>query len=62
MFSKLRVPLSFSSNTIKISSLSKTVFFFCRTVYEKDSPFQNIKIKHSNEFGNVLILDNDVSK
>ena len=40
-------------------------FFHCfvrRLVYEVDSPHQNIKILHSAQFGNVLILDDDVSK
>ncbi|XP_070569097.1 spermine synthase-like [Ptychodera flava] len=32
---------------------------FDETVYEADSPYQNIKIMHSPQFGNVLILDND---
>lgn len=31
-------------------------------VYEKDSPYQNIKILHSQQFGNMLILNGDVSK
>lgn len=31
-------------------------------VYEKDSPYQNIKILHSLQFGNMLILNGDVSK
>ena len=42
-------------------------FFHCfvctgRLVYEADSPHQNIKVLHSAQFGNVLILDGDVSK
>lgn len=31
-------------------------------VYDEDSPFQNIKILHSKQFGNILILSGDVSK
>lgn len=31
-------------------------------VYDKDSPYQNIKILHSKQFGNILILSGDVSK
>ncbi|XP_017554067.1 spermine synthase [Pygocentrus nattereri] len=30
-------------------------------VYEKDSPYQNIKIMHSRQFGNILILNGDVN-
>ncbi|XP_078001513.1 spermine synthase-like isoform X2 [Glandiceps talaboti] len=32
---------------------------FDETVYEENSPYQNIKIMHSPQFGNVLILDDD---
>ncbi|CAH1799333.1 unnamed protein product, partial [Owenia fusiformis] len=32
---------------------------FTECVYEADSPYQNIKIMHSTQFGNMLILDND---
>ncbi len=32
-----------------------------RLVYEKNSSFQNIRIFHSKECGNVLILDGDAS-
>lgn len=31
-------------------------------IYDEDSPFQNIKILHSKQFGNILILSGDVSK
>lgn len=31
-------------------------------VFETDSKWQNIKIAKSREFGNVLLLDNDISK
>ncbi len=31
-------------------------------MYEKDSAYQNIKILHSQQFGNILILNGDVSK
>ncbi|CAJ0928228.1 unnamed protein product [Ranitomeya imitator] len=30
-------------------------------VYSKDSPYQNIKILHSVQFGNILILNGDVN-
>uniref|UniRef100_A0A8C2ZWH9 Spermine synthase n=1 Tax=Cyclopterus lumpus TaxID=8103 RepID=A0A8C2ZWH9_CYCLU len=30
-------------------------------VYEEDSAFQNIKILHSQQYGNTLILDNDLN-
>ncbi|KAG8450603.1 hypothetical protein GDO86_003033 [Hymenochirus boettgeri] len=30
-------------------------------VYSKDSPYQNIKILHSKQFGNILILNGDVN-
>ncbi|KAK4830177.1 hypothetical protein QYF61_008968 [Mycteria americana] len=30
-------------------------------VYDEDSPFQNIKILHSKQFGNILILSGDVN-
>lgn len=30
-------------------------------VYSKESPYQNIKILHSNQFGNILILNGDVN-
>ncbi|XP_010793359.1 spermine synthase [Notothenia coriiceps] len=30
-------------------------------VYEEDSPYQNIKILHSQQYGNVLILDDDIN-
>ncbi|XP_078698552.1 spermine synthase-like [Branchiostoma floridae x Branchiostoma belcheri] len=32
---------------------------FDECVYEADSPYQNIKIMHSPQFGNMLLLDND---
>ena len=35
---------------------------FDKCVFEKDSEYQNVKIMHSNQYGNVLILDDDVSK
>ncbi|TNN51110.1 Spermine synthase [Liparis tanakae] len=31
-------------------------------VYEEDSAFQNIKILHSQQYGNALILDDDLSE
>lgn len=31
-------------------------------VYDEDSPYQNIKILHSKQFGNILILSGDVSE
>ena len=31
-------------------------------VYDKDSAYQNIKILHSQQFGNILVLNGDVSK
>ncbi|CAM4405341.1 unnamed protein product [Lepidochelys olivacea] len=31
-------------------------------VYDEESPYQNIKILHSKQFGNILILSGDVSK
>lgn len=34
---------------------------FDRVVFEKDSSFQNIKIMHSEQFGNMLILDEDIN-
>lgn len=33
-----------------------------RVVYEEDSAYQNIKILHSAQFGNILVLNGDVSK
>nr|KAF6493026.1 hypothetical protein HJG59_017048 [Molossus molossus] len=30
-------------------------------VYDEDSPYQNIKILHSKQFGNILILSGDVN-
>ncbi len=33
-----------------------------KLVYEENSPYQNIKIAHAPSFGNMLILDNDISK
>lgn len=33
-----------------------------RVVYEEDSAYQNIKILHSQQFGNILVLNGDVSK
>ncbi|XP_022100402.1 spermine synthase-like [Acanthaster planci] len=32
---------------------------FDRIVFEEDSKYQNIKIQHSPQYGNMLILDND---
>ncbi|XP_033834327.1 spermine synthase [Periophthalmus magnuspinnatus] len=32
-----------------------------RVVYEEDSPYQNIKILHSQQFGNILVLNGDVN-
>ncbi|KAL9968615.1 hypothetical protein ACROYT_G020727 [Oculina patagonica] len=34
---------------------------FDRLIYETNSPHQNIKVLHSAQFGNVLILDNDIN-
>lgn len=31
-------------------------------VFDKDSAYQNIKILHSHQFGNILILNGDVSR
>ena len=33
-----------------------------RLVYEEESAYQNIKIFHSKQFGNILVLNGDVSK
>lgn len=33
-----------------------------RVVYEEDSAYQNIKILHSKQFGNILVLNGDISK
>ncbi len=33
-----------------------------RVVYEEDSAYQNIKILHSKQYGNILVLNGDVSK
>lgn len=33
-----------------------------KVVYEEDSEYQNIKILHSQQYGNILVLDGDVSK
>lgn len=33
-----------------------------RVVYEEDSEYQNIKILHSQQFGNILVLNDDISK
>jgi len=35
---------------------------FDRLIYETNSPHQNIKVLHSPQFGNMLILDGDISK
>ena len=35
---------------------------FDELVYEANSPYQNIKICHSPQFGNMLVLDDDPSK
>lgn len=35
---------------------------FDEVVYEADSPYQNVKIYHSLQFGNMLLLDNEQSK
>lgn len=32
-----------------------------RVVFDQDSPYQNIKILHSQQFGNILILNGDVN-
>ncbi|KAF6728811.1 Spermine synthase [Oryzias melastigma] len=32
-----------------------------KVVYEEDSPYQNIKILHSKQYGNILVLDGDVN-
>ncbi|XP_038613131.1 spermine synthase [Tachyglossus aculeatus] len=32
-----------------------------RVVFDQDSPFQNIKILHSKQFGNILVLNGDVN-
>lgn len=34
---------------------------FDRLVFETNSPYQNIKVLHSLQFGNVLILDGDIN-
>lgn len=33
-----------------------------QVVYEEDSEYQNIKILHSQQFGNILVLNDDISK
>ena len=35
---------------------------FDKKVFEMDTPYQNVKIMHSPQFGNMLILDDDPSK
>ena len=35
---------------------------FHACLVDEDSPYQNVKIMSSYQFGNVLILNNDVSK
>lgn len=35
---------------------------FDRCVFEADSDYQNIKIMHSPQYGNMLLLDDDPSK
>ncbi|XP_069495198.1 spermine synthase isoform X2 [Ambystoma mexicanum] len=32
-----------------------------KVLFDEESPFQNIKILHSNQFGNILILNGDVN-
>ncbi|XP_056158100.1 spermine synthase-like, partial [Lampris incognitus] len=32
-----------------------------RVVYDKDSAYQNIKILHSQQFGNILVLNGDIN-
>jgi len=34
---------------------------FDEVIYEADSPYQNVKIYHSLQFGNMLWLDNEQS-
>jgi len=38
------------------------VFVGYSVVVDEDSDFQNIKILHSESYGNILVLDDDVSK
>lgn len=33
-----------------------------RVVYEEDSAYQNIQILHSKQYGNILVLNGDVSE
>lgn len=35
---------------------------FDELLFDQNSPYQNVRILHSNQFGNCLILDNDISK
>jgi len=35
---------------------------FDQLVFDKDSPYQNVRIWHSPQYGNCLVLDNDLSK
>nr|CAB3266409.1 spermine synthase-like [Phallusia mammillata] len=34
---------------------------FDELVFDQDSPYQNVRILHSNQFGNCLVLDNDIN-
>lgn len=33
-----------------------------KVVYDEESDYQNIKILHSKQFGNILILNGDISE
>ena len=35
---------------------------FDACLLDQDTPYQNVKIMHSPQFGNMLILDDDPSK
>ena len=35
---------------------------FTRVVLEEDTPYQNVKIMHSPQYGNMLLLDDDPSE
>ena len=36
--------------------------FVLRLLFEEDTPYQNVKILRSQQYGNVLVLDDDVSE
>ena len=59
--SHLPLPNAFSKNYAVSADERIIEMDYDKLVYEKDSPYQNIRIVHSKKNGNTLFLDGDAS-